>query len=58
MIAFEWDENKRLSNLAKHGLDFVDAVVVFSDQHLIAAARTVDGEESAIYVRQCWTMSA
>ena len=23
-MEFEWDEAKRLSNLAKHGLDFVD----------------------------------
>jgi uncharacterized DUF497 family protein len=24
-MEFEWDEQKRLSNLAKHGLDFADA---------------------------------
>lgn len=23
-MEFEWDEQKRLSNLAKHGLDFAD----------------------------------
>jgi len=23
-VEFEWDENKRLANLAKHGLDFED----------------------------------
>jgi hypothetical protein len=28
-MRFEWDERKRLSNLAKHGLDFVRAVEVF-----------------------------
>ena len=28
---FEWDENKRRSNVAKHGIDFVDAKEVFSD---------------------------
>jgi uncharacterized protein len=28
---FEWDENKRLLNVKKHGIDFVDAVDVFSD---------------------------
>ncbi|UBF24816.1 BrnT family toxin [Kovacikia minuta CCNUW1] len=27
---FTWDENKRLSNLVKHGFDFVDAEVVFA----------------------------
>ena len=29
-MTFEWDEAKRLSNLAKHGLDFVDVEVVFA----------------------------
>lgn len=29
---FEWDENKRLSNIRKHGLDFIDAVLVFGEQ--------------------------
>jgi uncharacterized DUF497 family protein len=28
---FEWDENKRLSNVDKHGLDFVDCLDVFLD---------------------------
>jgi len=28
---FEWDENKRQSNLSKHGVDFADAVGVFYD---------------------------
>lgn len=27
----EWDENKRRENLAKHGIDFLDAVDVFGD---------------------------
>jgi hypothetical protein len=28
-VKFEWDEAKRLANVAKHGFDFVDAVAVF-----------------------------
>ena len=28
---FEWDENKRLSNVAKHGIDFVDCLDIFLD---------------------------
>ena len=28
---FEWDENKRHSNVAKHGIDFADAKEVFRD---------------------------
>jgi uncharacterized DUF497 family protein len=31
MKNFDWDENKRESNLQKHGIDFVDAVEVFHD---------------------------
>ncbi len=26
---FEWDERKRASNLAKHGIDFLDAATIF-----------------------------
>jgi uncharacterized protein len=29
--AFEWDENKRRSNVIKHGIDFADAKEVFRD---------------------------
>lgn len=32
---FEWDENKRLSNIRKHGIDFLDARWVFSDPNAI-----------------------
>jgi uncharacterized protein len=28
-MRFEWDERKRLANLAKHGLDFLDADLIF-----------------------------
>lgn len=28
-MKFEWDEAKRLANVAKHGFDFVDVVLVF-----------------------------
>lgn len=36
---FEWDEAKRLANLAKHALDFRDAPLVLDDAHLVAPAR-------------------
>lgn len=32
--AFEWDERKRLANVAKHGIDFRDATEVFDRPHL------------------------
>ncbi len=28
-MEFEWDETKRLANLHKHGIDFIDVSVVF-----------------------------
>ena len=27
----EWDESKRLSNLDKHGVDFIDAALIFEN---------------------------
>jgi uncharacterized protein len=42
---FEWDEEKRLANIEKHGIDFIDAAVLFDNPYLIAAAKTVDGEK-------------
>lgn len=37
-MRYEWDERKRLTNLEKHGLDFLDVDVVFSASHLITPA--------------------
>lgn len=31
LMRFEWNETKRRTNLAKHGVDFADAVGVFFD---------------------------
>ncbi|MEN9521239.1 MAG: hypothetical protein RLZZ381_3827 [Cyanobacteriota bacterium] len=31
-MRYQWDKNKALSNLNKHGIDFADAVSVFSDE--------------------------
>lgn len=36
-MEFEWDENKRRSNIEKHGIDFVAAAAVFKDKDRIAA---------------------
>lgn len=33
-MRFEWDEEKRLSNLKKHGFDFADAVKIFTPDAL------------------------
>ena len=34
---FEWDEDKRLLNLEKHGLDFIDAQLLFDGRKTITA---------------------
>lgn len=44
-MEFEWDEDKRRANLAKHGIDFLDARRIWSGPVLDPAAlRLVDGE--------------
>lgn len=34
-MEFEWDEEKRLANLRKHGIDFVDVPAVFEEDIVI-----------------------
>jgi hypothetical protein len=34
-MRFEWDERKRFSNAEKHGLDFLDAELVFRGTHFL-----------------------
>lgn len=47
-IKFEWDENKNIGNVHKHGISFEEAKTVFYDEY----ARVIDdldhseGEES------------
>jgi uncharacterized DUF497 family protein len=49
MIAgFEWDPAKRLANLRKHGIDFVDAVQVFEGAVLRVPQTTRDFGEIRI----------
>jgi len=31
LMKFEWDEAKNKSNIAKHGIPFDDAMIIFSD---------------------------
>jgi uncharacterized protein len=40
VMLYEWDDTKAQSNLQKHGVDFADAVAVFSDP----AALTVEDD--------------
>lgn len=41
---YEWDESKRISNLAKHGLDFLDAPLIFEGLHLLGSGHIVENE--------------
>ena len=43
-MEFEWDENKRLRNLEKHGFDFLRAKELLSGPHVICPSRYT-GEE-------------
>ena len=40
---YEWDEKKAAANLAKHGVDFADAIVAVEDER---ALELVDEESS------------
>ncbi len=45
-MEFEWDENKRQSNLSKHGIDFVRAASIFSSPILEKEDNRYDYGES------------
>jgi uncharacterized protein len=45
-MRFEWDEAKNRQNLARHGINFETAVLVFDDPHALSDQdRVVDDEE-------------
>jgi hypothetical protein len=41
----EWDERKRLSNIAKHGFDFLDADEVLFGVHVLVPSRNPGVEQ-------------
>ena len=45
-MRFEWDDAKRLVNLRKHGIDFVDAVEVFDGVTLTVEDKRFDYGET------------
>lgn len=48
-MEFEWDENKRTTNVKKHGLDFIDAKYIFEgDIITIEDSRFAYGEQRLI----------
>lgn len=42
---FEWDDNKRETNLKKHGIDFVDVIEIFNDINRIEMEIVQNGEK-------------
>lgn len=44
MVEFEWDEDKRLANIEKHGVDFRDARVMFDGRPLLTRTSFRDEE--------------
>lgn len=63
MVEFKWDEDKRLSNLKKHGFDFEDARLLF-DGRPVLTSTSQRGDEVryvttalflARYVTVVWT---
>ena len=45
MPTFEWDEAKRQANFAKHGVDLVDAALVFDGRRKVTVAARAGSEE-------------
>lgn len=41
-MRFEWDEEKRKSNLRKHGIDFADVEKVFESEHFTISDERFD----------------
>lgn len=49
-MVFEWDENKEKINLAKHGIDFSTAALVFGDVNRIEMFDAVHSEYENRYI--------
>ena len=45
-MSYEWDEQKRLANVKKHGIDFIDVPKVFEDDVVIIPDERFDYGET------------
>ncbi len=50
MIDFEWDEAKRLSNIAKHRIDFLRAIMLFDGRPHLDLDSAYAGEQRQLRV--------
>lgn len=51
-MKFEWDENKRKSNITKHGIDFIECFQVFDGRPLCSYTSKNNHDEKR-YVSVC-----
>jgi hypothetical protein len=51
-MAFEFDPQKSSGNLAKHGIDFVDAQRLWNDPNLLEIPANTEDEPRAVVVGQ------
>ena len=49
-MKYQWDKNKAASNLQKHGIEFADAVSVFSDELAITIPNNRFDEERFVTI--------
>ena len=49
-MKYQWDKNKATSNLKKHGIEFADAVSVFSDDLAITIPENRFDEERFVTI--------
>jgi uncharacterized DUF497 family protein len=62
-LPFEWDEAKRATNIAKHGLDFIDAPTLFDGRPCVTFPSPRAGETrfvtvgrlDGVFVALVWT---
>ena len=47
-LDFEWDENKRLANIEKHGIDFEDAIGIWEGDVVEVPSRGQYGENRLV----------
>ncbi len=50
MVAFEFDQAKSQSNLSKHGIDFNDAQMLWTDAGLLEIPATTDDESRYLVI--------
>lgn len=59
MIGFEFDEEKSLANLDKHGIDFHDAQVLWDDPDLLEFPAKSENEPRLLVIgliaTKCWS---